>query len=504
MRVKAVNIAGAAIQHAVYDASGERALKGHGTVVSLGMNGKKYQYAARMGNYVRYVSGYSVVDRYGQLSKHYYAGSERIASRLAGPSTDFVDAEDLEGDHVDALPALQQMDIRIPVQGWGIGLGQGSFENVPLPGDECDNYTPGSEEYKQCICEQEGTCEEVIYWYHPDHLGSSTFLTDRFGQPYQFVMYLPFGETFAEQRAAGFGTPYLFNAKELDEETGFYYYGARYYDPRVSMWWGVDPMAGKYPSTSPYVFSANNPIYYVDPDGREPVPSIFALNPWFSLKPTQWYSTAGVYDSKSFNSAAAYSTQRLRSDAFQTVYQRNAYYGWAQSQADSKRYGSKWFGAAQLVTGLNAVGATETPNLWIIKDNTEAFLKGGNKFLFSHNIKNAKDLLADGKLSGGFTDANGSKQSFEGLTGMSLDFKMVEFEQSKVQEYINSYKGNDLNSIIGNINDLFTGNVAKTLGPGAVNDVMKESFNGGKSFNFGIYEDRVKLGQELIKKAHNE
>jgi hypothetical protein len=119
-------------------------------------------------------------------------------------------------------------------------------------------------------------------------------------------------------------------------------------------------------------------------------------------------------------------------------------------------------------------------------------------------MKTAKDLLADGRLSGGFTDANGSKQSFEELTGMALDFKMVEFEQSKVQEYINSYKGNDLNSIISNINDLFTGNVAKTLGPGAVNDVMKESFNGGKTYNFGSYEDRVKLGQELIKKAHNE
>ncbi|MBP6184081.1 MAG: RHS repeat-associated core domain-containing protein [Saprospiraceae bacterium] len=203
-------------------------------------------------------------------SKHYYAGSERIASRLAGPSTAFVDAEDLESDHVDALPALQQMDIRIPVQGWGIGLGQGSFENVPLPVDICGNYEAGSEEHKQCICEQEGNCPDVIYWYHPDHLGSSTFLTDLAGQPYQFVMYLPFGETFAEQRAAGFGTPYLFNAKELDEETGLYYYGARYYDPRVSMWWGVDPLAGEGPEVSPYIYTFNNPVRYIDPDGRWP------------------------------------------------------------------------------------------------------------------------------------------------------------------------------------------------------------------------------------------
>jgi hypothetical protein len=259
------------------------------------------------------------------------------------------------------------------------------------------------------------------------------------------------------------------------------------------------------PFASPYAYCLNNPIIYTDPDGREPIP-YYVWGGWnrgFVQNPrtaTQWYSVGGVYDSKSFNSAASYSTQHLRSDAFKSVYQRNAYYGWVQGQADAKGYNSKWFGAAQLVTGLNAVGGTELPNLWVIKDNTEAFLKGGNAFLFSHNMKNAKDFLADGKLSGGFTDANGKSQSFNGLSGMALDNKMVEFEQSKVQEYINGYKGKDLNSIIENINGL----MQNPLGPGAVKDVMKESFNGGKSFNFKSYEDRVKLGQELIKKSHNE
>lgn len=115
-------------------------------------------------------------------------------------------------------------------------------------------------------------------------------------------------------------------------------------------------------------------------------------------------------------------------------------------------------------------------------------------------MKNARSLLGNGSLSGSFTDANGDKQSFNGLSGMELDFKMVEFEQSKVQEYINGYKGNDLNSIIGEINGLMT----NPLGKGEIKDVMKEHFNGGKSFNFKNYDDRVKLGQELIKKAHND
>ncbi|MFV0482845.1 MAG: RHS repeat-associated core domain-containing protein [Bacteroidales bacterium] len=62
-------------------------------------------------------------------------------------------------------------------------------------------------------------------------------------------------------------TPYLFNGKELDEETGLYYYGARYYNPRISLWYGVDPLFDKYPSMSPYNYCANNPVMLVDPDG---------------------------------------------------------------------------------------------------------------------------------------------------------------------------------------------------------------------------------------------
>jgi len=266
-----------------------------------------------------------------------------------------------------------------------------------------------------------------------------------------------------------------------------------------------EPLRAKYPNLSGYNAFGSNPIMCSDLDGNEPVnyfSTIFGETT--KLKKTQWFSILGVYDNTTFNKAARYSTDNLKVNAFQSVYQRNAYYSWVQSQVDQKGFQSKWFGAAQLVTGLNAVGGTELTNLWVIKDNTEAFLKAGNKFLFSHNMKNAKDILADGKLSGGFIDANGKNQSFEGLTGMTLDYKMVEFEQSKVQEYINSYKGIDINSIIGNINELFTGEVAKTIGPGAVNDIMKESFNGGNSFNFGNYKDRVKLGQELIKKANNE
>jgi len=47
-----------------------------------------------------------------------------------------------------------------------------------------------------------------------------------------------------------------------------YYYGARYYDPRISIFVSVDPAAVEYPNIGGYVYVANNPIIFVDPDGR--------------------------------------------------------------------------------------------------------------------------------------------------------------------------------------------------------------------------------------------
>ena len=64
-----------------------------------------------------------------------------------------------------------------------------------------------------------------------------------------------------------YNSPFKFNGKELDEETGFYYYGARYYDPKISLWLSVDPLAEKRMGLSPYNFVQNNPLNRIDPDG---------------------------------------------------------------------------------------------------------------------------------------------------------------------------------------------------------------------------------------------
>ena len=61
---------------------------------------------------------------------------------------------------------------------------------------------------------------------------------------------------------------FTFSAKEKDAETGFSYFGSRYYSSDLSIWLSVDPQASKYPSLSPYVYCANNPIKLVDPNGE--------------------------------------------------------------------------------------------------------------------------------------------------------------------------------------------------------------------------------------------
>ena len=64
--------------------------------------------------------------------------------------------------------------------------------------------------------------------------------------------------------------PFAFTGKEKDHESGFHYYGARYYWSEVlTGWLSVDPMSDKYPSISPYAYCVWNPVKLVDPDGRE-------------------------------------------------------------------------------------------------------------------------------------------------------------------------------------------------------------------------------------------
>jgi RHS repeat-associated protein len=134
------------------------------------------------------------------------------------------------------------------------------------------------------------------YYYHSDHLGSAQVISNAEGEEYERIEYTPYGELWIEKAssASNIDIPYRFTGKERDEETGLYYYGARYLDSKASRWLSADPAVGEYIPGAPvddearernqslpgmggvfnlvnlhlYHYAGNNPVKYVDPDGK--------------------------------------------------------------------------------------------------------------------------------------------------------------------------------------------------------------------------------------------
>ena len=114
------------------------------------------------------------------------------------------------------------------------------------------------------------TTKEETFFYHSDHLGSTSYITDDKANITQYDAYLPYGELLVDEHSSSEDMPYKFNGKELDEETGLYYYGARYMDPIISLWYGVDNLTEKYVSVSSYTYCNGNPIANIDVMGMFP------------------------------------------------------------------------------------------------------------------------------------------------------------------------------------------------------------------------------------------
>jgi RHS repeat-associated protein len=107
---------------------------------------------------------------------------------------------------------------------------------------------------------------DITEYYHTDHLGSTRLVTSENGVTTEEIMYKPFGEQLNETEER-----YTYNGKELDE-TGLYYYGARYYDPVIGRFISRDPLAGKRESPQTlnrYAYCRNNPLRYFDPAGTD-------------------------------------------------------------------------------------------------------------------------------------------------------------------------------------------------------------------------------------------
>ncbi len=191
----------------IYDAAGER-------MVKLGRGGE----SITVGQF------WSLKGRKA-ATKHVFIGATRLATKLLPP------------------PGWQPSDSNIVLA---------STTTTTLPG--CD---PSSYEPQKCPVlpggdpvlnhRYDGTMvRPETYYYHPDHLGSTSWVTDQNGRVHEHVEYFPYGEVWRDVHGDTQGGPvkaqrFLFTGKELDEETGLYYFGARYFDPVRVRWLSPDP-----------------------------------------------------------------------------------------------------------------------------------------------------------------------------------------------------------------------------------------------------------------------
>ena len=226
-----------------YDAGGERFYKNVGSRTNMTQNGQPYVYR-EYNDPTLYASPYVVVTPTG-YTKHYFVETERFASRIGDGN--------ITGLNSHATNAAQLAAKRQEVNG-------------AIPGSISNGQFEGLRQLQA-----HWSTHHTTYWLHPDHLGSTNWVTDTIGRRYQHMLYKPWGELFVSQPTAdpANATRYTFSGKERDEETGYSYFGSRYYNSSLSIWLSVDPMSDKYPSTSPYTYCGNNPVRLVDPDGRE-------------------------------------------------------------------------------------------------------------------------------------------------------------------------------------------------------------------------------------------
>ena len=295
-----------------YNAAGERIMKSYGTMEGVYINGAPQGITFHeTDNFTLYPASILSVNK-NRFTKHYFIGDKRVASRIGtgmfnnvyGRNGSYVTAG--QQDYAERMNQIQRQKESyykkvgvapgVPTEkgaygdpentgvGYNAVLTELGNHDVPQGWIQTPhpNTTPGTNPGAPVSWNdpsnpddpQAGygyipndTTKEETFFYHSDHLGSTSYITDDHANITQYDAYLPYGELLVDEHSSSEDMPYKFNGKELDEETGLYYYGARYMDPKISMWLGVDPLTEKYISVSGYVYCIGNPIRFVDPNG---------------------------------------------------------------------------------------------------------------------------------------------------------------------------------------------------------------------------------------------
>ena len=298
-----------------YNAAGERIMKSYGTMEGVYINGAPQGITFHeTDNFTLYPASIISINK-NRFTKHYFIGDKRIASRIGtglfnnvyGRNGSYVTAG--QQDYAERMNQIQTQKEAyykkvgvapgVPTEkgaygdpentgvGYNAVLTELGNHDVPQgwiqtpkpnttpntnPGPPVSWNDPSNPDDPQAgygyIAND--TTKEETFFYHSDHLGSTSYITDEKGNITQYDAYLPYGELLVDEHSSSEDLPYKFNGKQFDEETGLYYYGARYMNPMASIWYGVDPLAEKYKSIGGYVYCIGNPIKLIDIDGLYP------------------------------------------------------------------------------------------------------------------------------------------------------------------------------------------------------------------------------------------
>ena len=274
-----------------YDAAGQ------GTSIRSTKQGKEETIVAQVG-YDK--DGHTIYTRMGNGTESTYAYDrqrERLQGMLLTANGDSIMQTQYKYDPVDNILELTNVitpkapkkpkGFGVPGRTDGMGGSDAGREKKEKPLGGAFSHTYAYDELNR-LTRAEGKAEgpddvqpgygyvpadtahhEDIFYYHTDHLGSTSYITDAKANVAQFDAYLPYGELLVDEHSSTEEMPYKFNGKELDEETGLYYYGARYMNPKTSLWYGVDPLAEKYPSVDGYEYCVGNPVKLIYRDGKK-------------------------------------------------------------------------------------------------------------------------------------------------------------------------------------------------------------------------------------------
>ena len=276
------------LSYYAYGHDGNRAIKMTGNA-AIDQSGTLLN-STDLENITIYPSEYLTVTQ-AEYTKYYYAGGNRIASKIG--TGGFEKMQRLctldQGTTYNANTLLNfvlyqvtnianQPNDEYPVDvcgGYNIAT---ELLTNPLPdfyiSNTTLNFTQNNllQQFRQNLT----NAVEPVYYFHSDHLGSASWISDGTGAAVQHLQYLPFGEHFVNEHSSGYDERFTFTGKERDAETGYYYHGARFNSSDIG-WLSVDPQFEKLPSTTPYNYCLWNPIILHDPDGEIPVETIWDI-----------------------------------------------------------------------------------------------------------------------------------------------------------------------------------------------------------------------------------